>query len=64
MKAHERLDEIAGQVRNVATVLKAALDKAAAGKLAADELEAVRKTAERLIAAWELEAGLLRRRPR
>jgi hypothetical protein len=64
MKAHERLDEIAGQVRNVATVLKAALDKAAAGKLAAGELDAVRKTAETLIAAWELEADLLCRRPR
>ena len=48
----------------MATVLKAALDKAAAGKLAAGELDAVRKTAQTLIAAWELEADLMRRRPR
>jgi hypothetical protein len=59
-----RLDEIAAQVRGLATVLRDALDMVVEGELDVSALAEYRATAETLIAAWDLEREILRRRPR
>ena len=59
-----RLDEIAGQLQSVATALRAALDRVGSGEITTEQLDSFRSAADTLVHAWELEADLLRRRPR
>jgi predicted transcriptional regulator len=59
-----RLDEIAEQLQSVASALRDALDRVVAGEITTDQLDSFRSAADTLVHAWELEADLLRRRPR
>jgi hypothetical protein len=59
-----RLDEIAGQLQSVASALRDALDRVVAGEITTGQLDSFRSAADTLVHAWELEADLLRRRPR
>jgi hypothetical protein len=64
LEIHARLDELAEQMRQIAGVLHDTTDSFIAGQLSITELNGVRLTAEAIIHAAELEADLLRRRPR
>jgi hypothetical protein len=59
-----RLDEIAGQLQSVGAVLRGALDRLVQGEITTEQLDSFRSAADTLVHAWELEADLLRRRPR
>ena len=60
-----RLDEIAGQLQSVATALRGALDRVVSGEITTEQLDSFRSAADTLLVhTWELEADLLRRRPR
>ena len=59
-----RLDEIAGQPQSVASALRGALEKVAQGEITTEQLDSFRSAADTIVHAWELEADLLRRRPR
>jgi predicted transcriptional regulator len=59
-----RLDEIAEQLQSVASALRDALDRVVAGEITTEQLDSFRSAADTLVHAWELEADLLRRRPR
>lgn len=61
----ERLDEIAGQLQSVGAALRGALDRLVQGEITTEQLDSFRSAADTLLVhAWELEADLLRRRPR
>jgi hypothetical protein len=60
-----RLDEIAGQLQSVGAALRGALDRLVQGEITTEQLDSFRSAADTLLVhAWELEADLLRRRPR
>jgi hypothetical protein len=59
-----RLDEIAEQLQSVASALRDPLDRVVAGEITTGQLDSFRSAADTLVHAWELEADLLRRRPR
>jgi hypothetical protein len=59
-----RLDEIAGQLQSVATALRGALDRVVSGEITTEQLDSFRSAADTLVHTWELEADVLRRRPR
>lgn len=60
-----RLDEIAGQLQSVGAALRGALDRLVQGEITTGQLDSFRSAADTLLVhAWELEADLLRRRPR
>jgi hypothetical protein len=63
-ETNARLDEIARQLQSVATALRAALDRVVSGEIPTEQLDTFRSAADTLVHAWELEADLLRRRPR
>lgn len=60
----ERLDQITRQVRNVADTLRDSIEAVGSGDMPVDHLGPLQRAAETLVHAWELEADLLRRRPR
>ncbi len=60
-----RLNEIAGQLQSVGAALRGALDRLVQGEITTEQLDSFRSAADTLLVhAWELEADLLRRRPR
>ncbi len=64
LKLHARLDEIAEQTRIVAAALQERVIAFTKGEISLEALEGIRQAVEVLVHAWELEADLLRRRPR